>query len=52
MDDKENYQEFVDELKTKNDPIEQWPTSKLKKESEDDSGQGQTKGRDDLGIGY
>ena len=47
MDDKE---EFIDELHDKNDPVEQWPIKKLKKESEDDSGMGQAQERDDLGI--
>lgn len=41
---------FEEELKTKNDPIENWPTKKLKKEAEDDSGMGQAQERDDLGI--
>ena len=49
MEDKEK-EFFVDELKTKNDPIEQWPIKKLKKEAEDDGGQGQQQVRDDLGI--
>ena len=29
---------------------EDWPTAKLKKEAEDDSGKGQSIQRDDLGI--
>ncbi len=47
MDDKE---EFVDELHEKNDPVEQWPTQKLKKEVQEGSEKGQIKERDDLGI--
>lgn len=52
MEDKENYEEFVDELKTRNDPVENWPINKLKKEAGDEAGQGQSKEKDDLGIGY
>ena len=47
--DKER-EDFIDEIKSKNDPIEEWPTKKLKKEVEGDSGKGQKKERDDLGI--
>lgn len=47
MEDKE---EFVEDLKTRNDPIEQWPINKLKKEAQDDSGKGQVQERDDIGI--
>lgn len=47
MEDKE---EFVDELKLKNDPIEEWPLNKLKKEAEGDSGMGKSQERDDIGI--
>ncbi len=50
MEDKENYKEFVEELKTRNDPIEQWPINKLKKEAGSDSDRGQAQERDELGI--
>lgn len=50
MEDKENKQDYVDELKEMNDPIENWPIKKLKKEAEDDSGADQQQVRDDLGI--
>ena len=43
-------QEFQDELQTHNDPIENWPIQKLKKEAEGDMGKGQTIERDDIGI--
>lgn len=49
MEDNEKKQ-FEEDLKSRNDPIENWPTAKLKKEAEDDSGQGQSIQRDDLGI--
>lgn len=47
MDEKE---QFVDDLKSRNDPIENWPIKKLKKAAEDDSGMGQAQERDDIGI--
>ena len=50
MEDKENKKEFVDELKTMNDPIENWPLKKLKKEAEGVSGMGQAQERDEIGI--
>ena len=43
-------QEFQDELQSHNDPIENWPIQKLKKEAEDDGGMGQAQERDDIGI--
>lgn len=42
--------EFQDELQAHNDPIENWPIQKLKKEAEGDMGKGQTIERDDIGI--
>lgn len=50
MEKDEERQDFIDEIKSKNDPIEEWPIKKLKKEAEDDSGKGETLQRDDLGI--
>lgn len=47
MDEKE---QFVDDLKSRNDPIENWPVNKLKKEAGNESGKGQTIERDDIGI--
>ena len=43
-------QEFQEELKAHNDPIENWPVQKLKKEASDDEGMGQAQERDELGI--
>lgn len=43
-------QEFQEELKAHNDPIENWPLNKLKKEASDDEGMGQAQERDELGI--
>ena len=51
-------QEFQDELQSHNDPIENWPIQKLKKEAEGDMGKGQTidggmgqaQERDEIGI--
>lgn len=43
-------QEFQDELQSHNDPVENWPIQKLKKEAEDDGGIGQAQERDDIGI--
>jgi len=47
MDEKE---QFVDDLKSRNDPIENWPVNKLKKEAGNDAGKGQTIERGDIGI--
>lgn len=41
---------FVDDLKSRNDPVDKWSIGKLKKEAEDDSGKGQSIDRDDIGI--
>lgn len=49
MEDNEREQ-FGEDLKSRNDPIENWPTAKLKKEAGDDSGKGKSIQRDDLGI--
>ena len=46
----ENNKEFIDELKTKNDPVENWPLKKLKKEAEGGSDKENTIERDDIGI--
>ena len=43
-------QEFQEELKAHNDPIENWPLNKLTKEASDDEGMGQAQERDELGI--
>ena len=43
-------QEFQEELKAHNDPIENWPLNKLKKEASDDEGMGQAQERDEIGI--
>ena len=43
-------QEFQEELQNHNDPIENWPIQKLKKEAEDDGGMGQAQERDEIGI--
>jgi len=48
MDDEKQY--FEDTLKKSNDPIEGWPTSKLRKEVSGDAGMGQAQERDDIGI--
>lgn len=48
MEDEREY--FEEELKSNNDPIEQWPIQKLKKEAGGDSGKGQVQERDDIGI--
>lgn len=47
MDEKEIFQE---ELRSKNDPVENWPLNKLKKEAGEGSEMGQTQERDELGI--
>ena len=47
MDDEKKY--FQEDLKSRNDPIEQWPIKKLKKEASDDSGMGQAQERVYLG---
>lgn len=42
--------DFQDDLKSRNDPIEQWPINKLKKEASGDDGMGQSQERDEIGI--
>lgn len=49
MEDNEK-EVFEEELKTKNDPVEQWPINKLKKEVQGDAGKGQVKEKDNIGI--
>lgn len=50
MEDKEK-QYFDEEMKSKIDPIENWPIKKLKKEAEDDGqGNDQSLVIDDIGI--
>ena len=47
-DDRE---EYIEELQSQNDPIEQWPTNKLKKEANSgDDGMDQNIVIDDIGI--
>lgn len=48
MEDEKEF--FKEELKSKNDPIEQWPVNKLKKEAGNDSEMGQSQERDEIGI--
>lgn len=50
MEKDEVRKDFIDEIKSKNDPIEEWSTKRLKKEAEDDSGKGESLERDELGI--
>ncbi len=50
MENDEVREDFIDEMKSKNDPIEGWSIKRLKKEAEDDSGKGESLERDDLGI--
>lgn len=47
----DEHQDLIDEISALNDPIEEWPLKKLKKEadsSDDDKGQNQV--IDDIGI--
>ncbi len=44
-------EEYIEELQSQNDPIEQWPLKKLKKEADSgDDGMDQNKVIDDIGI--
>ena len=47
---KDEHQDFIDEVSSLRDPIEQWSLSKLKKESEGSDEKGQNKVIDDIGI--
>ena len=47
----EEHQDFIDEVKSLRDPIEEWPLKKLKKEANSgDDGMDQNLVIDDIGI--
>lgn len=50
MEKDEVRKDFIDELKSKNDPIEGWNTERLKNEVTNDREKGKSQERDDLGI--